>query len=55
VYILLEVASEVWSACPSLTKGKYCYDYGDTAGESIYDYTLTIYSKFKVQLNQPHY
>lgn len=20
------------SACPSLTKGKYCYDYGDTAG-----------------------
>lgn len=22
------------AACPSLTKGKYVYDYGDTAGES---------------------
>jgi tryptophan synthase beta chain len=24
------------AACPSLTKGKYCYDYGDTAGGKCY-------------------
>jgi tryptophan synthase beta chain len=33
------------SACPSLTKGKYCYDYGDTAGESDCQY---IYETFQV-------